>query len=119
SNGIAAADSPLTITGISGSLTHTTTVTLSVNDFGVMATPGSQTVTAGSGTSYTVNVGSSNGFGGTVTLSVSGLPAGAGYSLSPTNITGSGASTLTVTTSNGIVTGNYPLTVTGTSGSLA
>ena len=46
-------------------------------DFTIAATPPSQTVTAGNGTSYTANVGVINGFNDTVSLSVSGLPTGA------------------------------------------
>jgi hypothetical protein len=111
----------LTITGTSGPLTHSTTVTLTVNaqpDFTLMATPGSQTVVQGNGTAYTVNVAALNGFSGTVSLSVSGAPAGAIATLNPTSVNGSGSSTLSVSTSSSTATGSYTLTVTGTSGSL-
>src|SRR5262249_42258610 len=68
----------LTMTGTSGTLTHSTTVVLVVNavtpDFSISATPASQTVTRGSSTTYTVTVGSLNGFTGTVALSATGLP---------------------------------------------
>src|SRR5256886_14642779 len=50
---------PLTITGTSGSLSHTTTVTLVISaqpDFSLSATPGSQTVVQGNATSYTATV---------------------------------------------------------------
>jgi uncharacterized membrane protein len=113
----------LTITGTSGSLVHSATVTLTVTalpvDFTLTATPGSQTIAQGSMTNYTVSVSSVNGFTGTVDLSLSGLPAGAGYSFNPTPIAGSGNSTLTITT-NSVLTpaGTYYLTITGTSGSL-
>jgi polygalacturonase/uncharacterized membrane protein len=113
----------LTITGTSGSLTHSTTVTLVVNpaptpDFTISATPSSQTVTAGSGTTYTTSVTAVNGFTGTVSLSVSGLPSGASGSFNPTSVTGSGNSTLSVSTSSSTPAGTYTLTITGTSGSL-
>jgi polygalacturonase/uncharacterized membrane protein len=113
----------LTITGTSGSLTHSTTVTLVVNaaptpDFSISATPGSQTVTAGNGTTYTTTVGALNGFTGTVSLSVSGLPSGASGSFNPTSIATSGNSTLSVSTSTTTPAGTYTLTITGTSGSL-
>jgi len=113
----------LTITGISGSLTHSTTVTLVVNatpiqDFTLSATPSSQTVTAGSGTTYTTTVTALNGFAGTVSLSVSGLPGGATGSFSPASVAGSGTSTFSVSTSSTTSAGTYTLTITGTSGSL-
>ena len=108
----------LTITGTCGSLIHSTTVTLVVTDFSIAATPASQTVVAGGGTTYTNSVTALNGFGGNVVLSVSGLPAGASGGFNPTSVNGSGNSTLSVTTSNTTPAGNYTLTITGTSGSL-
>jgi len=87
-------------------------------DFSVSATPSSQTVTQGNGTSYTVNVAPSGGFAGTVGLSVSGLPQGATATFNPTSITTSGSSTLSVSTLSSTPAGSYPLTITATSGSL-
>ncbi len=114
---------PLTITGTSGSLTRTRTVTLVVAvagpDFSVSASPPTATVTAGASTSYTVTVTPSGGFTGTVTFSLTGLPAGAGGSFNPTSVTTSGSSTLTVSTSTTTPGGTFQLTITGTSGSLS
>ena len=87
-------------------------------DFSITATPSSQTVTAGNGTSYTATVSAINGFNSSVSFSVSGLPSGASGSFNPTSVTGSGSSTLSVTTSTSTTPGTYTLTVTGTSGSL-
>jgi len=113
----------LTVTGTSGTLTHSTTVTLVVNslnppDFSISASPSSQTVQHGSSTSYTVTIGSVNGFAGTVNFSVSGLPNRSGGSFNPTSVAGSGSSILTVTTSHKTGVGTKVLTITGTSGSL-
>jgi hypothetical protein len=113
----------LTITGTSGTLTHTATATLVVTvpivgDFAVTASPGSQTVTAGANTSYTATVTPSGGFNGTVTFSASGLPTGANASFNPGSVTTSGNSTMTVTTSTSTPAGTYTLTITGTSGTL-
>ena len=59
------------------------------------------------------------GFSGVVSLSVSGLPAGAVGTFSPATVTASGSSTLTVTTINGTTpVGSSTLTITGTSGAL-
>jgi Domain of unknown function (DUF1929) len=87
-------------------------------DFSVSAIPSSQSVVQGNSTSYTINVAASNGFTGTVGLSVSGLPQGATASFNPTSITTSGSSTLTVSTSSTTPAGSYPLTITATSGAL-
>src|ERR1700732_848651 len=87
-------------------------------DFSVAATPASQSVTPGGNTTYTVTVGSLNGFGGVVTLSLSGLPTGATSGFNPSTITGSGTSTLTVSTTTATAAGTYSLTITGTSGSV-
>jgi hypothetical protein len=57
-------------------------------------------------------------FAGTVALSVSGLPSGVSGSFNPSSISGSGTSTLNLTVANTVPNGSYPLTVTGTSGSL-
>ncbi|HWA83778.1 MAG TPA: protease pro-enzyme activation domain-containing protein, partial [Fimbriimonadaceae bacterium] len=47
----------------------------STPDFTISATPSSQTVVQGSGTSYTVNTSALNGFSGSVSLTISGLPS--------------------------------------------
>jgi len=85
-------------------------------DFSLSATPSSQTVRRGSSTTYTVTVTPSGGFNGTVSFSVSGLPSGASASFSPPTVTASGSTTMTVTTSSS--RGTFPLTITGTSGTL-
>jgi hypothetical protein len=95
----------------------TRTVTVQ-SDFSLSASPASQTVVQGSGTSYTATVTAGTGFSGTVSLSVNGLPAGATASFSPASVTNSGSSTLSVSTSTSTPTGSYPLTITATSGSL-
>ena len=88
-------------------------------DFSIAASPASQTVTQGGGTSYTATVTASGGFTGVVSFSVSGLPSGASGSFNPTSVTGSGASTLSVSTSSTTPAGTYTLTITGTSGTLS
>jgi len=107
----------LTINGTSAGLTHSATVSLVVSDFSMAAAPSSQTVTAGNTASYTVTVGSINGFSGTATLGVSGVPAGATANFSATSVVVPGASTLTIATSGSTPAGSYPVIVTGTVGS--
>jgi hypothetical protein len=87
-------------------------------DFSIAASPSSQTVTHGSNTTYTVTDTALNGFTGSASLSVSGLPAHATASFNPTAIAGSGSSMLTVVTNRKTPAGTSTLTITGTSGSL-
>ncbi|WP_260705928.1 SMP-30/gluconolactonase/LRE family protein [Edaphobacter flagellatus] len=111
----------LTITGTSGALSHSTTVTLVVStpDFSISTTPSLQTMTQGNNTTYITSISALSGFTGMVNLSVSGLPTGATASFTPTSITGSGSSTLTVSTALTTPAGTYTLTITGASGSLS
>jgi hypothetical protein len=112
---------PLTITGTSGTLVHTTTVTLVVQapapDFTISASPAARSIARGTGTTYTVTVNRLNGFAGSVTMSVTGLPSRAAASFSPNPTTST--STLTVTTKTRTPVGTFTLTIKGTSGSLA
>ena len=85
-------------------------------DFSLSASPASQTVVQGNGTTYTINVAALGGFSGTVNLSLTGLPAGATGTFKPTSIAGSGSSTLTISTLSSTTAGNYKLTITGTDG---
>ncbi|PYX90505.1 MAG: carbohydrate-binding protein, partial [Acidobacteria bacterium] len=55
-------------------------------DFSISATPASQTVTVGGSTSYTVNIGSQNGFNGSVSLGVNGVPASTTTSFAPASV---------------------------------
>ena len=57
-----------------------------------------------------------NGFTGTVTFSVTGLPSGATATFNPVSVTTSGSTTLNVSTSAATPPGSYPLTIRGTSG---
>ena len=86
--------------------------------YALSASPPSQyTGVNGTNISYTINVVTNIGFMGNIQLSVTGLPANTGYSLSPTNFSGSGAATLSVTTSNSTPQGTYTLLVRGINGS--
>lgn len=87
--------------------------------FSLSATPSSQSVDPGSGTSYTVNVSFSGDFSGTVTLSAAGLPTGAGVTFSPDSLSNSGSSTMAVTTAGNTPAGSYPVTISATSGSVS
>ena len=106
----------ITITGISGSLNHSTPVTLQVQGFTVSAAPASETIGAGTSAGFSVSSSSLNGFGGSINLSVTGgLPTGATASFTPNPLTVGGGSTLTVSTASSTPAGTYPLTIVGTS----
>jgi phosphatidylinositol-3-phosphatase len=110
-----------TVSATSGSLSQSASLSITVTspvspDFSLSATPASQNVTAGSATIYAIRVTGTNGFNGSVSLKVSGLPSGATGSFSALN---SGSSTLSVTTASSTPAGNSTLTVTGASGSLS
>jgi hypothetical protein len=114
----------VTITGTSGTLTHTTTVTLTISsatqqDFTISVSPASLNVTRGTTGRYTVTIGAVNGFTGAVSLSVSGLGSRVTASFSPTSVTGSGTSTLSVVVNRRATVGTRTLTITGTSGTLS
>jgi len=100
------------------SLANFVQVTPGTPDFSVSASPSSQTVAPGNGTTYNVTVSASNGFNSSVSFSISGLPSGATGTFSPSSVQGSGSSTLSITASSATPTGSYPLTITATSGTL-
>jgi subtilase family serine protease len=112
----------VTITGQSGTVGHTTTLSLTVQaatapDFSLSISPGSANVRAGNRAGYNVTVSPTGGFGGTVSFTASGLPAGATASFLPVSIVTSGSTTLTIATTSSTPRGNYSFTITGTGGS--
>ncbi|CRK58607.1 Putative Xaa-Pro dipeptidyl-peptidase (X-Pro dipeptidyl-peptidase) (X-prolyl-dipeptidyl aminopeptidase) (X-PDAP) [Alloactinosynnema sp. L-07] len=88
------------------------------NDFSVAVAPSSGTVAPGGSATATVNTTTTSGSAQTVTLSASGLPAGATATFAPTSVTSGASSTLTVATSTTTPPGTYPVTISaaGTSG---
>ena len=111
----------VTINGTSGSLTASTTISLTVNlapNFGLAPATGALTVAQGNHATDTITVAPSNGFTGGVTLSASGLPSGVTASFSP-NPTSTSSSVLTLTASSTATMGGpVTVTITGISGSL-
>jgi len=117
----------LTVTGTSGTLEHSVTVSLTVTapavpDFSISASPTSLTIIRGNSGTSTITVTSLNGFSEAVSLSISGAPTGVTATLSPTSVTpppdGSATSALTVSVDATAPTGSFTLIVTGTSGTL-
>jgi subtilase family serine protease len=114
----AAATSTITITGVSGSLTSTARLTLTISapaSFTLSATPASLSLTQGGSLTSTIAINSQNGFDGSVTLAASGLPSGV---TAVFGASAAGSSTLTLTATNSATAGTSTVTFTGTSGSL-
>jgi hypothetical protein len=88
-------------------------------DFSVSVSPSKQTVTPGGSTTYTVSVGASAGFTGSVSLTASGLPSGANASFSQNSFSVPGSATMTVTTTAATPGSTSNITVTGASGSVS
>ena len=115
---------PITVTGMGGGITQTTTVTLTVNsvttpDFSLSASPSSLTISPGRHLTTAIAVTPSNGFSSAVALSASGQPAGVTVGFTPASIAGgSGTSTMTIAVTSTTVAGTYPITVTGSGGGL-
>ncbi|MGE5048263.1 MAG: hypothetical protein ACM3PC_06825 [Deltaproteobacteria bacterium] len=87
------------------------------NNFSISASPASVSVVAGSSTSSTISTATTSGSAQTVSLTVSGAPAGVTATLSPTSVTSGGSSTLSISTATTTAAGTYTLTVTGTAAS--
>ncbi|MET8311909.1 S8 family serine peptidase [Micromonospora sp. NPDC005173] len=109
----------LTVTGTSGSTSHSTGITLVVTpapDFTVTISPSSATVLRGRAVTYTVSTSAIGGFTGAVALSVTGLPTGSSASFTPNPVSASGASTLQVCTTKRTPRGTFPMVITGATG---
>jgi len=109
---------PLTITGASGSLSGTTTVALTVvvPSFSLSSSPISLTVARTGSGSSTISVAGSNGFSGSVSFAVSGLPSGVTAAFSPSSTTAK--TSLTFNASSTVTPGTYTAIVNGASGAL-
>ena len=87
------------------------------NDFSISANPSTLSVIQGQGATSTISTAVVSGAAQTVTLSASGLPAGATATFSPSAVTAGGSSTLTMATASSTPVGNYSIMVTGTGSS--
>jgi|CXWL01.1.fsa_nt_gi hypothetical protein len=87
-------------------------------DFTLARSPASRQVVRGQSTTFTVSASGEYGFGSSIALSASGLPAGVTASFSPASIAAGGSSTVTVQTSPGSPVAVHTITFTGTGGGL-
>ena len=113
------AGGPFTVTASSGSVSGTASVTVTSMppDFSLSVSPTAQSVRRGGTATYTVTITPSNGFNGSVTLSLSGQPSGSTVTFTPNPATG--MSTLTIRTRSATSRQTYTLTTKGVSGSLS
>ncbi len=111
----------VTVTGTAPSRSRTTVFTLTVTaplNF-TLANGGNRTVQKGSSTANTITATLSSGASQSVSFSASGFPSGVSGSFSPTACTPTCSATLTMTAQSSAAAGSYPITVTGTAGSLS
>jgi hypothetical protein len=94
-------------------------VTSATPSFSMSASPTSVSVAQGASGSSTISTSVSGGFNNAISLSASGVPAGATASFSPTSIAapGSGSSTMTIAAGTAAA-GTYTITVTGSGGGI-
>lgn len=97
---------------------------VSDNDFEIVAAtfdytldvaPDTITVCQGTDATYNITIGSLDGYNDPVTLSVSGVPAGASSGFSVNPVTPAGTSELTISNTASAASGEYTLTVSGNS----
>ncbi|MCX5386920.1 carbohydrate binding domain-containing protein [Streptomyces sp. NBC_00083] len=88
------------------------------DDFSVGVTPGSASVAPGGSTTATVSTAVTSGNAKSLALTATGAPAGVTATLSPGSVTAGGSAQLTVAASASAAPGTYPITVTGTAGTL-
>ena len=113
----------LTVSATSGATTHVTQLSLKVNpqqDFSIAVSPTTITSVAGSSnTTFTVSTTPQNGFVSPVSITLSGLPAGATtFPVAPFSVAAGSNQTVTLSIPATVSTGNYTVTATGTSGAL-
>jgi hypothetical protein len=129
-----------TVSGTTATFLAAGTCTLTASQSGnatyAAATPVTQSFTVASGATFTLSLATStitlqpgngvadvltvnptNGFTGSVTISITGLPSGVGNAIYPSNPTTS-STNLIVYVPSGTAPGSYPLTIIGVSGSL-
>ncbi|MFZ1113619.1 MAG: hypothetical protein WAN33_14255 [Candidatus Acidiferrales bacterium] len=109
---------PLVVTSGCGGGSQANNAPLSPS-FTISASPSSISIPANTNAQVGLTLTPENGFSGTVTVSLSGLPSGVTVSpTSPFTLPTSGV-TLTLTAGASVADGNYPLTFQATSGSLS
>jgi hypothetical protein len=84
------------------------------NDFSISTSPATGSVGPGASVATTVTTAVTSGAAQSVTLSATGLPAGAIATFTPPSVTAGGSSSLTISTTTATPSGAYTVTVVGT-----
>ncbi len=121
-----AATATLTLTGTAGTLSHNATTALTVTaappppaDFSLSVTPSSQTLTGGgTGAQIAVLATPANGFAGTVSVTLTGLPSGVTASPASLTLTPGTPQTVSLLAAASAAAGSATLSFTGTAGTL-
>jgi hypothetical protein len=125
--GTAAGSATVTLTGTSGALAHSASLALSVvspppaqADFSLAVSPQSLSLTiGGAGQPVQLSATALNGFSGTVSVALSGLPAGVTANPASLSLTPGSPQSVTLTAGNSAQAGNVNVVFTGTSGGLS
>jgi subtilase family serine protease len=109
----------VTVQGKSGSIVHTTTLTVQVTkgDFSLTASPTSLSIRRGRSGTSRITVNSINGYTDSPTLSSTGAPTGMTMSFSKNPVPASSYATMTVNVASSTSQGTYTITITGTDSS--
>jgi Domain of unknown function (DUF1929) len=109
---------PLTLTATDGTITHTTSAVLNLNSFSLSESPGSQALAKGSSTVFTVTVTPAGTFNGVINFRLPNLPVGVTGTFTPTTVTGSGSTTLTLSAATTAASKTSKITINGVSGNM-
>jgi hypothetical protein len=114
----------VTLTGTSGTLSHSIavseTVVAAAGDFSLTAAPSALTVVAGgAGQTLSVNAVSTNSFAGAVSVAITGLPAGVTAQPATLTLTPGTPQSVSLIANANTVAGSSTLALTGTSGALS
>ncbi|MGA9668623.1 MAG: hypothetical protein WBQ94_05400, partial [Terracidiphilus sp.] len=123
----AAGTAMMALTGTSGTLSHSVTVALTVSappppapDFTLAVSPTSLTIMAGAtGSKVSVLATALNSFSGTVSIAITGLPAGVTANPATLTLTPGTAQNVTLTAASTAAAGSATVNLTGTSGKLS
>jgi subtilase family serine protease len=111
---------PITVTGTSGSIVETTTVSLTVTGitpgFSISASPTTISIARSSSGTVTITSAVTGGFSSAIALSATGEGTQNTISFSPASITGAGTSSMKITVGKRATVGNHTITVSGKSG---
>jgi hypothetical protein len=125
--GTAVESGTVTLTGTSGALTHSASLAISVvspppaeADFSLAVSPQSLSLTTGAaGQPVQLSATALNGFSGTASVAVSGLPAGVTANPASLTLTPGTPQSVTLTAGNNAAAGSANVVFTGTSGGLS